>query len=98
MLLNFYPLDFTFVCPTEIIAFSNLKDEFMKRNCELLCCSTDSHFSHKAWCETSKENGGFNNSLKISLLADFNKTISRDYGVLLEDGIALRGSFLIDPK
>lgn len=98
LLLNFYPLDFTFVCPTEIVALSNLKKEFEKRNCEVLCCSCDSHFSHKAWCETPKEHGGFNNSLQISLLADFNKTIARDYGVLLEGGVALRGSFLIDPK
>lgn len=63
LLLNFYPLDFTFVCPTEIVALSNLKSEFEKRNCDILCCSTDSHFSHKAWCETPKEHGGFENTL-----------------------------------
>jgi len=98
VLLTFYPLDFTFVCPTEIVALSNLIEEFDKRNCVVICVSTDSQFSHKAWCETSKENGGFNNTLKVPLLSDFKKTISRDYGVLLEDGVALRGTFLIDTK
>ena len=98
LLLTFYPLDFTFVCPTEIVALSNLKAEFTKRNCEVICISTDSHFSHKAWCETPRIHGGFENSLEVPLLSDFLKKISSDYGVLLEDGVALRGSFLIDPE
>lgn len=96
MLLTFYPLDFTFVCPTEIVALSNLKAEFDSRNCVVICCSTDSEYSHKAWCESPKEHGGFNNSLQISLLSDFTKKISSDYGVLLPNGVALRGTFLID--
>ena len=98
LLLSFYPLDFTFVCPTEILEINKLKPEFEKRNCNVLMCSTDSHFSHKAWVETPKEKGGFGNELQIDLLSDFTKEISSDYGVLLEEsGVALRGSFLIDP-
>lgn len=96
VLLTFYPLDFTFVCPTEIVALSNLKEEFSKRNCEVICCSTDSVYSHKTWCEIPKSHGGFDNTLKITLLSDFQKTISRDYGVLNEEGLSLRGTFLID--
>lgn len=98
LLLTFYPLDFTFVCPTEIVALNNLREEFKKRNCELLCCSIDSHFAHKAWCETDKKNGGFEDKLKLNLLSDMNKDISKDYGVLLKSGISLRGTFLIDPN
>ena len=99
LLLNFYPLDFTFVCPTEIKALDKLKHEFNKRNCEILVCSTDSQFSHKAFVETAVEHGGFAGHLSIDLLSDFNKKISRDYGVLIEEqGFALRGSFLIDPE
>ena len=73
LLLTFYPLDFTFVCPTEIVELSNLREEFSKRNCEILCCSTDSHFSHKAWVETPKTMGGFENNLKVNLMSDFTK-------------------------
>ena len=99
LLLSFYPLDFTFVCPTEILELNKLKSEFEKRNCNLLMCSTDSHFSHKAWAETPEDKGGFNNKLELDLLSDFTKNISRDYGVLVEEaGLALRGSFLIDPN
>ncbi|KAA0199623.1 Thioredoxin peroxidase-like 4 [Hyalella azteca] len=94
----FYPLDFTFVCPTELIAFSNRMDEFKALNCEVVGVSTDSHFSHLAWINLPRKQGGLG-GLKYPLLSDFNKSISRDYGVLLEnDGVALRGLFLINPQ
>ena len=97
LLLVFYPLDFTFVCPTEIKALSERVSQFEDKNCEVLCCSVDSHFSHRAWATYPKEQGGFDNSLQVDLLSDLTKSISRDYGVLNEDaGFALRGSFLID--
>ncbi|MSR53822.1 MAG: peroxiredoxin [Gemmataceae bacterium] len=95
VVLFFYPLDFTFVCPTEIIAFSDKIDEFKKRGVEVLGCSIDSHFSHLAWIQKPRAEGGLG-GLKYPLLADIKKDISRDYGVLLDDGIALRGTFLID--
>ena len=95
VLLFFYPLDFTFVCPSEIIAFSKQLDEFKSRNCEVIGVSTDSHFSHWAWKNTPVENGGIGD-IKYPLVADFQKVISQDYGLLLEGGMALRGTFLID--
>lgn len=92
----FYPLDFTFVCPTEILAFSDAIEEFRKRNTEVIGISTDSHFSHLAWTNTKREEGGIE-GLTYPLVADFTKQIARDYGVLLEDqGVAFRGLFLID--
>jgi peroxiredoxin 3 len=98
LVLFFYPLDFTFVCPTEIIAFSDRIEEFRKLNTEVVGVSVDSHFSHLAWNNTSRKNGGLGGN-KYPLLADLTKEISRDYGVLLEDaGISLRGLFLIDPQ
>jgi len=98
LVLFFYPLDFTFVCPTEIIAFGDRVKEFQELNTELVAVSVDSHFSHLAWNQQSRKAGGLGN-LKIPILSDLTKNISRDYGVLLEDaGIALRGLFLIDPK
>ncbi|XP_064082108.1 peroxiredoxin-2-like [Macrobrachium nipponense] len=98
LVLFFYPLDFTFVCPTELIAFSEKAAAFQALNCEIVGVSTDSHFSHLAWINMPRKQGGLG-GLNYPLLADFNKTISRDYGVLLEDaGIALRGLFLIDPE
>lgn len=94
----FYPLDFTFVCPTEIIAFSDRADEFKAMGCEVLACSVDSHFSHLAWTETPRNKGGLG-AMKIPILSDLTKQVSRDYGVLLEDaGISLRGLFIIDDK
>ncbi len=94
--LFFYPLDFTFVCPTELHAFSDKMDEFKKRNCEVLACSVDSTFSHAAWLRTPKAEGGIQ-GVKYPILADMHKTIARSYGTLLEsDGIAFRGLFLID--
>ena len=91
VLFFFYPLDFTFVCPTEIIAFSDRIAEFEKRNCQVIGCSIDSHFSHKAWIDTPRAKGGLGD-LKYPLVADLTKSISADYGVLLEGGIALRGA------
>ncbi|CAB0006046.1 unnamed protein product [Nesidiocoris tenuis] len=96
--LFFYPLDFTFVCPTEIIAFSEKIEEFNKLNTAVVGCSCDSHFSHLAWTQLPRKKGGLG-ELKYPLLADFKKTVARDYNVLLEnEGVPLRGSFLIDPK
>ncbi|KAL0270270.1 UNVERIFIED_CONTAM: hypothetical protein PYX00_007736 [Menopon gallinae] len=98
LIFFFYPLDFTFVCPTELIAFSDKYEEFQKIGAELLACSTDSHFCHLAWMNTAKKDGGVG-ELKYPLLSDFTKTISREYDVLIEaSGIALRGLFIIDGK
>jgi len=96
LVLFFYPLDFTFVCPTEIVAFSDRIDEFKKLNAAVVGVSTDSHFSHLAWINQDRKSGGLG-GLTYPLLSDFNKTISRSYGVLVEDsGVALRGLFIID--
>ena len=97
VILFFYPLDFTFVCPTEIIAFSNSMDEFKKRNTEVLGVSVDSHFSHLAWRNTDRKNGGLGD-IVYPLVADLNKKITYDYGVMHEAGIAFRGLFLIDKE
>lgn len=98
LVLFFYPLDFTFVCPTELTAFSDRMDEFRALNTAVVGVSTDSQFSHLAWIDTPRRSGGLG-GLAYPLLADFNKTMARDYGVLLEEeGVALRGLFLIDPK
>ena len=97
VLLFFYPLDFTFVCPSEIIAFNKKLDEFKSRNVEVIGISTDSHFSHWAWKNTPVNNGGIGD-IQFPLVADLTKEISADYGVLLEGGMALRGTFLIDKE
>ncbi len=97
VVLFFYPLDFTFVCPTEIIAFDKKLGEFKKRNTEVIGVSVDSHFTHLAWKNTSLENGGIGN-IQYPLVADLKKTIANDYGVLFNESIALRGLFLIDTK
>lgn len=98
LVLFFYPLDFTFVCPTEIIAFSDRIQEFRDLNTEVVGVSVDSHFSHLAWVNTPRKHGGLG-KLGYPLLADLTKKISSDYGVLLEDaGISLRGLFIIDPN
>ena len=98
LVVYFYPLDFTFVCPTEIIAFSDRIKEFQEINCEVVGVSTDSHFSHLAWINQPRKQGGLG-GLNYPLVSDFNKNISRDYGVLIEEaGIALRGLFIIDPS
>ncbi|KAK4011913.1 uncharacterized protein LOC116921897 isoform X2 [Daphnia magna] len=98
VILFFYPLDFTFVCPTEIIAFSDRAEEFRKINCELVACSTDSHFCHLAWVNTPRKQGGLG-SLNIPLLADKSAAISKSYGVYKEDeGLTFRGLFIIDEE
>ncbi|KAG2456819.1 PRDX4 protein, partial [Polypterus senegalus] len=94
----FYPLDFTFVCPTEIIAFSDRVHEFHAINAEVVACSVDSQFTHLAWINTPRKQGGLG-TLKIPLLSDLTHQISKDYGVYLEDqGHTLRGLFIIDNK
>jgi len=98
VVLFFYPLDFTFVCPTEIVAFSEAADKFRDIKCELIACSTDSHFSHLAWINTPRKEGGLG-KMNIPLLADKNMSIARSYGVLSEDmGIPYRGLYIIDGK
>ncbi|KAG9344249.1 hypothetical protein JZ751_010918 [Albula glossodonta] len=88
----------TFVCPTEIISFSDKASEFHDVNCEVVGVSVDSHFTHLAWINTPRKSGGLGH-INIPLLADLNKQVSKDYGVLLEGpGIALRGLFIIDPS
>ena len=96
VILFFYPLDFTFVCPTELHAFSDRLSEFKKRNAKIIGLSTDSHFSHLAWLNTPKSKGGIQ-GVEYPIVSDINKTISMDYGVLVEGaGIAYRGLFLLD--
>nr|XP_048296690.1 peroxiredoxin-4 isoform X2 [Myodes glareolus] len=94
----FYPLDFTFVCPTEIIAFGDRIEEFRSINTEVVACSVDSQFTHLAWINTPRRQGGLG-PIRIPLLSDLNHQISKDYGVYLEDsGHTLRGLFIIDDK
>ena len=96
VVMFFYPLDFTFVCPTELHAFQDKLDHFKKLNTEVLAVSVDSQFSHLAWFNTKREDGGIE-GCKYPLISDINKTIARDYDVLIPDaGVALRGTFLID--
>lgn len=97
VVLFFYPLDFTFVCPTEIVAFNKKIESFKKKNTEVIGVSVDSHFTHLAWKETPLEKGGIGN-IQYPLVADLKKTISQSYGVLFDEAIALRGLFLIDTK
>jgi peroxiredoxin (alkyl hydroperoxide reductase subunit C) len=93
--LFFYPLDFTFVCPTELIAFEHRLDEFRKRNVEVVGVSIDSEHTHLAWKSTPESKGGVG-ALRYPLVADIKREISRAYDVESEDGMAFRGSFLID--
>lgn len=94
----FYPLDFTFVCPTELHAFEKKREEFLERGAEVVACSVDSAFSHFAWLSTPKAKGGIE-GVNYPIVSDINKTIAKDYGVLKEDdGIAYRGLFLIDKE
>ena len=97
LVLFFYPLDFTFVCPTEITAFSDAADQFKKLNCDIIGCSVDSQFTHLAWINTPRAEGGLGD-LHYPLLADLTKETAKNYGVLTPDGLALRGLFLINPK
>lgn len=97
LVLFFYPLDFTFVCPTEISGISRRIEEFKKLNAEVLGVSIDSKFSHKAWINAAPEAGGLG-KLAYPLASDITKEVSANYGVLIEEeGIALRGLFIIDP-
>jgi len=98
LLLFFYPLDFTFVCPTEIIEFSDRSGEFEKLGCYVLGASVDSQYSHYAWVNVPRNKGGLG-QMQIPLLSDMTRKLSESYGVLLDDvGHACRGTFLIDPK
>jgi peroxiredoxin (alkyl hydroperoxide reductase subunit C) len=97
VVLFFYPLDFTFVCPSEILAFNKKLDEFKKRNTEVIGVSVDSKFTHLAWKNTKLEDGGIGN-IQYTLVSDLNKNIAREYGILFNEAVALRGLFLIDTK
>jgi peroxiredoxin 2/4 len=98
VVLFFYPLDFTFVCPSEILAFNKRLEEFKTRNCEVIGVSVDSKFTHLAWKNTPLDQGGIEN-IQYPLVSDLKKEIARSYGVIFEEaGVALRGLFLIDTK
>lgn len=99
LVLFFYPLDFTFVCPTEILAFSDNLAKFKEVGCEVVGCSVDSHFTHAAWTKIGRKQGGLGGSLNIPLLSDVSHQIGEKYGVMLHpDGHHCRGTFVIDPK
>jgi peroxiredoxin 2/4 len=98
VVLVFYPLDFTSLCPTELTAFSDRMEDFEAIGAEVIGVSTDSVYSHRAWLQTPRDKSGVE-GLKYPLAADMGGSVSRDYGVLIEDkGIALRGLFVIDPE
>ncbi len=97
VVIFFYPLDFTFVCPSEILAFNRALNEFKKKNTEVIGISVDSQFTHLAWKNTPINQGGIGD-IQFPLVADLDKKISDEYGVLIEDGISLRGLFLIDKE
>lgn len=97
LILFFYPLDFTFVCPTELHAFQERLEEFKQLGATLLACSVDSHFTHKAWLETPKSKGGIQ-GVEYGLISDIGGKIAKEYDVLNEEGIAYRGLFLIDKE
>lgn len=94
VLLFFYPLDFTFVCPTELYELSAMQDKFEAANCQIIGASVDSVFSHQAWAEKDKKIG----DVKFPIISDLSREISFDYGILHEDGMSLRGAFIIDPE
>lgn len=101
LILFFYPMDFTFVCPTEIIAFDNAYEEFKKMNCEIVGISTDSVYCHLAWTQSPRKEGGLG-PMKIPLIGDVSHDISKAYNVLITSGenkgVDLRGTFIIDPN
>ena len=98
VVLLFYPLDFTFVCPTELTSFSDRYDDFEGIGAAVIGVSTDSVHSHRAWLKTPRDKGGVE-GLRYPLASDITKAVARDYGVLIEDkGVALRGLFVIDPE
>ena len=95
VVIFFYPLDFTFVCPSEILAFNKQIEDFKAKGCELLGISVDSVYTHLAWKNTPVDQGGIG-QVQFPLISDLSKSISTDYGVLFEGGVSLRGLFLID--
>jgi peroxiredoxin (alkyl hydroperoxide reductase subunit C) len=98
LVLLFYPLDFTFVCPTELTSFSDRYDDFEGIGAAVVGVSTDSVHSHRAWLKTPRDKGGVE-GLRYPLASDITKSVARDYGVLIEDkGVALRGLFVVDPE
>jgi peroxiredoxin (alkyl hydroperoxide reductase subunit C) len=97
VVLFFYPLDFTFVCPSEIIAFDRALAKFKQKNTEVIGVSVDSHYTHLAWKNTPREHGGIG-QIHYPLVADLDKKIAAAYGVLLGGGVALRGLFLLDKQ
>ena len=98
VVLLFYPLDFTFVCPTELTTFSDRYEDFEGIGAEVIGVSTDSVHSHRAWLKTPRDKGGVE-GLKYPLASDITKKVASDYGVLISDkGIALRGLFVVDPE
>ena len=98
LVLLFYPLDFTFVCPTELTSFSDRYEDFEGIGAAVIGVSTDSVHSHRAWLKTPRDKGGVED-LRYPLASDITKSVARDYGVLIEDkGVALRGLFVIDPE
>ena len=97
VVLFFYPLDFTFVCPTEITSFSDAYHQFAEINTEVLGVSVDSEYAHLAWLQTERDNGGLGD-LNYPLISDLTKSISQSYNVLTEQGQALRGLFIIDKE
>ncbi len=97
VILFFYPLDFTFVCPSEIVAFDAALAKFEKKGAQILGVSVDSHYTHLAWKNTPRKEGGIG-PIKYPLVSDLDKSISRNFGVLLDSGVALRGLFLMDKE
>lgn len=97
VMLFFYPLDFTFVCPSEIIAFNRKLDEIKAKNCEVIAVSVDSKYTHLAWKNTPLDHGGIGN-IQFPIVQDLTKSIARDYGILFEESVALRALFLVDPN
>jgi len=95
VVLFFYPLDFTFVCPSEILAFNKRLADFKAKNCEVIAVSVDSKFTHLAWKNTSLENGGIG-QVQYPMVQDLDKAIAKKYGILFNEAVALRGLFLID--
>ena len=94
-ILFFYPFDFSFVCPTELLALNARLGDFRERDCEVVCISVDSHYSHLAWKKTPEEDGGIG-PVEFPMVSDLKKEISKAYGVLTDEGISLRGTFLVD--
>lgn len=97
VMLFFYPLDFTFVCPSEIIAFNKKLPEIKSKNCEVVAVSVDSKYTHLAWKKTPLEDGGIGD-IQYPLVQDLNKSIAKAYGILYDESVALRGLFLVDPN